>query len=297
MIKDIQLDHIAVAVDSWEDGWPVLVDKLHAKWRSGGMQPGFKPSQYAFENELKIELIAPYLTDQNDFLKRFVEKSGTGPHHMTFKVKDISDAIQSAKNAGFTIVSQNTANDWWKEAFLHPKETCGIVIQLAQAAGTWFVPPPDNLPNSTSPVKSSFRFISYVVKDFSAAKRLFVDLLGGQILHQGKTGIENLDYLYIGWPGPGRIMIVYSNQKNDQELGMFLSGRLGRVNYLYFEFEQTGDCNSNFEDCDREGLNSTNLYITDGLLSEILELAPVNSLKIINPVHNFNVRSVINCLS
>ncbi len=112
MIKDIQLDHIAIAVESWQDGWPTLLGELYAKWRSGGMQPGFQPSQYAFENEMKIELIAPYLIEQNDFLKRFIDKSGTGPHHMTFKVKDINSALDEAESLGFTIVSKNTENDW-----------------------------------------------------------------------------------------------------------------------------------------------------------------------------------------
>lgn len=295
MIKDIQLDHIAIAVESWQDGWPTLLGELYAKWRSGGMQPGFQPSQYAFENEMKIELIAPYLIEQNDFLKRFIDKSGTGPHHMTFKVKDINSALDEAESLGFTIVSKNTENDWWKEAFLHPKETCGIVIQLAQAAGTWFVPPPEDILTVEGNSKSELKYICYAVKDHATATKVFMELLGGTLLLQGKLSFGDLGYSLLSWPGPGRILLIYPSfdthsSESNMILDKFLGPRLGRVNYLYLEIDnssgQTGTPVSLYNDSD--------LFVDEILISEMNELSPAKHLTVLSETNGFNVRSVIN---
>jgi methylmalonyl-CoA/ethylmalonyl-CoA epimerase len=293
MIADITLDHIAVAVDSWESGWPTLLGNLNGKWRSGGMQPGFAPSQYAFENDMKIELIAPYMTDHNDFLKRFIEKSGTGPHHMTFKVKDITAAIKEIEAKDFRIVSKNIDNDWWKELFLYPKETCGIVIQLAQASGTWFVPPPENIPRINTSAKSELKYICYVVKDISVAKKTFIDLLGGQIVTEGSFPENNLKYLYIKWPGPGRILLLFSDDMDDQFINSSLNNKLGKVEYLYFEITQSG----NISGVEFDEAKFKDLLFSHKIQTDIEDILSPSNLRLIKQSSSFNVNCVINYLS
>ena len=53
-------------------------------------------------------------------------------------IEDIEDALTLIKASGIEPIGVNLANPDWKEAFLHPRNTHGIVIQVAAQAG----PPP-----------------------------------------------------------------------------------------------------------------------------------------------------------
>ena len=50
---------------------------------------------------MPVELLEPWAVDQNDFLARFVARHGAGPHHLTFKVPDLADAVARVRGAGF----------------------------------------------------------------------------------------------------------------------------------------------------------------------------------------------------
>jgi catechol 2,3-dioxygenase-like lactoylglutathione lyase family enzyme len=69
------------------------------------------------------------------FLHRFLATRGPGVHHVTFKVPSLRETCERAGSLGYGIVGYRDANPYWKEAFLHPKDALGIVVQLAQAAG------------------------------------------------------------------------------------------------------------------------------------------------------------------
>jgi hypothetical protein len=55
-----------------------------------------------------------------------------GSHHFNFLVTDIEDTLTLIKASGIEPVGVNLANPDWKEAFLHPRNPHGIVIQVAQ---------------------------------------------------------------------------------------------------------------------------------------------------------------------
>lgn len=136
---DVDLDHVAVAVEQQAVAWPRYGGDLPSTWIGGGGTPGFRSAQVEFANGMKVEVLEPYLVEHNDFLRRFLDRNGAGPHHLTFKVKDIVGAIARAEEAGYRPVGVNLADDFWKEAFLHPKDAPGVVVQLAQQAdgGDW----------------------------------------------------------------------------------------------------------------------------------------------------------------
>ncbi len=69
------------------------------------------------------------------FLHRFLDQHGPGIHHVTFKVPDLREASDRAEARGYTIVGYNDLDPRWAEAFLHPKQALGIVVQLAQTDG------------------------------------------------------------------------------------------------------------------------------------------------------------------
>jgi catechol 2,3-dioxygenase-like lactoylglutathione lyase family enzyme len=77
-----------------------------------------------------IEPIGPY--SEENFLHRFLQKRGPGIHHITFIVPSIHEAMKRAADLGLEIVKYNDKKPHWKEAFLHPKQALGMLIQLAE---------------------------------------------------------------------------------------------------------------------------------------------------------------------
>ncbi len=232
MISGIKLDHVAVAVEKWEDAFDVFIRTLGGEWRSGGENIGFAPAQIAFKNDMRLEILRPANIEHNDFLRRFLDANGPGVHHLTFKVKDLASALDDVRSLGFNPIGVSLENAWWKEAFIHPKEAFGIVVQLAQAAGTWFVPPPAGFMMPDEGVESDLTCVTQAVKSLDPALLLFRDLLGGDIVEQ--TSTSNFESVDLVWPGPGKIRLL-SPKSSSNQLDSFIGNRTGRN--LYIEFQ------------------------------------------------------------
>ena len=57
---------------------------------------------------------------------------GPGIHHVTLKLPSLRAACDRAESLGYDIVGFNDANPHWQEAFLHPKQALGIVVQMVE---------------------------------------------------------------------------------------------------------------------------------------------------------------------
>ena len=227
----VDLDHVAVAVERWADAWPRFVGTLGGRWMSGGRGPGFAPSQLGYANAMRVEILEPHLVERNDFLRRFLDRNGPGPHHMTFKVKDLAAALDVAEAAGYRPINVDMSDPMWKEAFLHPKESCGVVVQLAQSIeGYWETPPPEGFP-PRAPVMASLTRIVHAVADLEAAVRLFAALLGGSEVDQGAD--ESGRWVELAWPGPGRVRLVTPTSPTGP-VAAWIGDRHGRVHHLAF---------------------------------------------------------------
>jgi hypothetical protein len=229
-IPNVDLDHVAVAVERQAQAWPRYGGDLPSSWVGGGGTPGFWSAQVQYANGMKVEVLEPYLEEQNDFLRRFLDRNGQGPHHLTFKVEDIVGAIALAEAAGYRPVGINLDNDYWKEAFLHPKDAPGVVVQLAQqaSAGDWGRDPtPDWFPDRRVEAPASLVHVAHALADLADGTRLFVDLLGGEAFAEGSA--EGIRWVDLRWPGPGRIRLLAGDP-----LAGWLEGRTGRVHHLAF---------------------------------------------------------------
>ncbi len=129
----IDLDHVALGLRNVGPTLDALVGELGAQALFGGANVGFRAMQVDAGSS-RIELLEPHNVEVNDFLARFLDRNGEGPHHMTFKTDDIRRELGRAEEAGFVPVNVMLGNEWWQEAFLHPKQAGGTVIQLAQSA-------------------------------------------------------------------------------------------------------------------------------------------------------------------
>lgn len=80
----------------------------------------------------KLELLAS--TDKDGIIAKFIEKKGEGVHHIAFAVNNIEEEIKRLESEGFTVLNKTPKKgaDNKLVAFLHPKNTNGVLIELCQ---------------------------------------------------------------------------------------------------------------------------------------------------------------------
>ena len=234
MIAGADLDHVAVATERSADAWPRYLGQLGGHWLGGMPDPGFAWTQIRYANGMRLEVLEPHQTEQNDFLRRFLDRNGPGTHHLTFKVPDLVAALPMVENAGYRPVGVNLDYDGWKEAFLHPKDAPGVVVQLAESNGDddhWQVPTPPDLPAAQPAHPASLDRVVHAVANLDDGLRLFEGLLGGGTVDAGED--DEARWVELGWPGPGRVRLC-APATSASPLGAWLGNRAGRLHHLAF---------------------------------------------------------------
>jgi methylmalonyl-CoA/ethylmalonyl-CoA epimerase len=143
---DAVFDHVAHAVPSIREVLPLYQDILGGRPAGGGFNPwgGHLAIQFEFPGGGVVELLEPVRVDSPS-VAGFLQKSPRGGlHHLTFKVADLAAAVEMVTAAGFAPFGTMLDNPSWQETYLHPRQTAGVLIQLAQAGPG--VPPPLDRP-------------------------------------------------------------------------------------------------------------------------------------------------------
>ncbi len=175
------LDHVAIGAHELTDGWHLFGRLLGGAWAYGGDSSGFWWGQLRFSTGPKIELLKPSGGPDAAFLERFLAVRGPGPHHFNFIVPDIGATLSRVRAAGIEPVQVNVGNPTWKEAFLHPKDAFGIVVQVAEQSGQPPAPaPPAELPAPGS--ATAFALIEHQVANLEGALLLFAGALDGEVV-------------------------------------------------------------------------------------------------------------------
>ena len=128
-----KIEHIGIAVKSLETS-NLLFEKLFGN-------PPYKEEEVASEGVKtsffmngpnKIELLEA--TNPESPIAKFIEKKGEGIHHIAFDVQDIVAEIARLKSEGFVILNEvpKKGADNKLVAFLHPKNTLGVLVELCQ---------------------------------------------------------------------------------------------------------------------------------------------------------------------
>ncbi|NOQ75804.1 MAG: methylmalonyl-CoA epimerase [Crocinitomix sp.] len=132
----MKLEHIGIAVKDIEKSnelFAALFDEPHYKMESVESE-GVKTSFFKV-GESKIELLEA--TNADSPIAKFIEKKGEGIHHMAFEVNDIDAEIKRLSERGFTLIHKEAKDgaDNKRIAFLHPKSTNGVLIELCEEKG------------------------------------------------------------------------------------------------------------------------------------------------------------------
>jgi methylmalonyl-CoA/ethylmalonyl-CoA epimerase len=235
----IDLDHVAVAVEDYADAWPRLGRDLAGEWLTDAGGTGFAFAQLRYLNGMKVEVLRPDRVETNDFLRRFLAHSGPGPHHLTFKVPDLDDALERARSAGYQPVGVNRSEPDWQEAFLHPRDIPGVVVQMAQVSGgEWTTSPPPGFPAPRTQRAATLDWVAHAVANLDEGLRLFAGLLHGV---QVAEGIDHeASWVELAWPGPGRVRLLAPTSPSSP-VATWMGGRRGRVHHVAFTCENPAD--------------------------------------------------------
>ena len=128
-----KIEHIGIAVKSLDNSnelFSKLFGKTHYKVEEVASE-GLKTSFFKI-GENKIELLEG--TNDDSPITKFIAKKGEGIHHIAFDVDDIEAEIKRLKKEGFKVLNETPKNgaDNKLVAFLHPKSSNGVLIELCQ---------------------------------------------------------------------------------------------------------------------------------------------------------------------
>jgi len=205
-VTPIIFDHVAIGTPALTYGWQLFGGLLGGTWVYGGDSAGYWWGQLQFAAGPKIELLTPTGGPDAAFLERFLASRGPGPHHFTFIVPDLSQTVAQARALGIEPVGVDLSGDVWKEAFLHPRDAHGIVIQLAQQSAAPELAPPAELPDPGP--ASAFGPVEHHVNDLRGATNLFTDLLNGELVTP--AGSQDAPAAELTWSNGARLRLVGS---------------------------------------------------------------------------------------
>jgi methylmalonyl-CoA/ethylmalonyl-CoA epimerase len=128
-----KIEHIGIAVNCLEDA-SLMYEKLlgvPAYKQEEIISEGVKTAFFK-KGPNKIELLEAINPESP--IAKFIAKKGEGIHHIAFEVTDIVAEISRLKKEGFVVLNEipkKGADNKWI-AFLHPKSTNGVLIELCQ---------------------------------------------------------------------------------------------------------------------------------------------------------------------
>ena len=131
MIKKVE--HIGVAVADVEKSAHIFRDLLGIPMEKMYESETIKTKVAFFPLEgCTIELIQP--TDPSSPAAKFIEKRGEGIHHICLGVEDIEASLREFEAKGVELLNKTArrAQDGRLIAFLNPKSTNGVLIELEQ---------------------------------------------------------------------------------------------------------------------------------------------------------------------
>jgi methylmalonyl-CoA/ethylmalonyl-CoA epimerase len=128
-----KIEHIGIAVKDLESSnelFASLFGKLPYKTEEVSSED--VKTSFFKNGPNKIELLQA--TNPNSAIAKFIDKKGEGIHHIAFAVSDIKSEITRLKKEGFTVLNETPKKgaDNKLVAFLHPKSTNGVLIELCQ---------------------------------------------------------------------------------------------------------------------------------------------------------------------
>ncbi|MFZ2633462.1 MAG: methylmalonyl-CoA epimerase [Desulfosalsimonadaceae bacterium] len=132
-MKILKIDHIGIAVNNIENGKEFWTDILGLDF-AGDETVEVQKVKTAFfpVGESEVELLESTAPDGP--ISKFIEKKGEGIQHIAFRVENIETALAELKGKGVRLIDETPrlGAGGAKIAFLHPKATRGVLVELCE---------------------------------------------------------------------------------------------------------------------------------------------------------------------
>ena len=128
------VDHVGVAVPELDAALP-LWERIVGAPAYGRERVESQGVEVAFvgEGAGRIELLAPLHAESP--VAKFLARRGAGMHHLCYRVPDIAAALEAFIAEGYEAIDRQprAGAHGHQVAFLHPKSTTGVLVELLEA--------------------------------------------------------------------------------------------------------------------------------------------------------------------
>ncbi|MGI6585558.1 MAG: methylmalonyl-CoA epimerase [Gracilibacteraceae bacterium] len=128
-----KIDHIGIAVANLDEAVKLYKDVLGLELHGTEVIPEQKV-RVAFlpVGDTEVELLESTSTEGP--IAKFIQAKGQGIQHIAFRVDDIEAALEEMKIKGMRLIDEKPryGAGGAKIAFLHPKSTNGVLIELCE---------------------------------------------------------------------------------------------------------------------------------------------------------------------
>jgi methylmalonyl-CoA/ethylmalonyl-CoA epimerase len=129
----LKIDHLGIAVNSIDEGKNFWSDVLGLGFEGTETVEAQKVTTAFFPvGESEVELLESTAPDGP--VAKYIEKRGQGIQHVAFRVRDIEAALAELKEKGIRLIDEKPRHGAGgaKIAFLHPKATNGVLVELCE---------------------------------------------------------------------------------------------------------------------------------------------------------------------
>lgn len=130
------IEHIGIAVKSLEESIKLYENVFGLKcYALEEVQDQKVRTAFFIVGQTKIELLES--TSPDGPIAKFIEKKGEGIHHIAFNVNNLHGALAEAAGKNINLIDKEPRKgaEGMNIAFLHPKSTNGVLIELCSEAG------------------------------------------------------------------------------------------------------------------------------------------------------------------
>ena len=128
-----KIEHIGIAVKDMEKAKEIYENLLDEEaYKVESVDSEAVDTVFFKTGESKIELLSA--TREDSPIAKFIAKKGEGMHHIAFDVDDIDAEIQRLEEKGYQLLNKEPKSgaDNKLVAFLHPKSSNGVLVELCQ---------------------------------------------------------------------------------------------------------------------------------------------------------------------
>ena len=130
-MKISHIEHIGIAVKNLDEAIPFYENILGLKcYKTEEVSDQKVKTAFFMAGQTKIELLEP--TSPESPVAKFIEKRGTGIHHLAYAVDNVDKALGELAEKGVQLIDKKGRKgaEELNIGFLHPKSTMGVLTEI-----------------------------------------------------------------------------------------------------------------------------------------------------------------------